>query len=165
MGESESVTENLSKPIEKHKMVLSEIEKYRDMKGGLIPILHSIQDLYGYLPEDELEIVSDKLNTPMTEIYGVASFYSFFSLVPKGKHVIRVCLGTACYVRGSQSIIDKISEKLNIKLGQTTKDGLFTFEATRCLGACGLAPVMVIDNKVYGRLTQDKIDDILAQYK
>lgn len=141
------------------------IEKHKDMKGALIPVLHEIQDLYGYLPEDALMKVSEKLNVPMTEIYGVASFYSIFALKPKGEHVIRVCLGTACYVKGSQSIIDKISQELDIEIGKTTKDGKFTLEATRCLGACGLAPVMVIGDRVYGRLTVEQIPRILSEYK
>lgn len=164
MCEPEKANENLSKESDKHHIVIAEIENHKDMKGGLIPVLHTIQDLYGYLPEKELECVSDGLNIPMTEIYGVASFYSFFSLEPKGKHVIRVCLGTACYVRGSQKIIDEVAEELKIKLGETTSDGLFTFEATRCLGACGLAPVLMIDGKVYGGLSPDKIHGILSKY-
>jgi NADH-quinone oxidoreductase subunit E/NADP-reducing hydrogenase subunit HndA len=101
----------------------------------------------------------------MSEIYGVATFYSIFSLEPKGEHVIRVCLGTACYVKGSQLIIDKISQELQLEVGKTTKDGKFTLEATRCLGACGLAPVMTIDEKVFGRLVPEDIPAILAEYK
>lgn len=141
------------------------IGKYKDAKGGLIPVLHQIQNIYGYLPEDVLKEVSSELNIPMSEIYGVASFYSYFSLEPKGEHVIRVCLGTACYVKGSQLLIDKISQELNIEVNKTTPDGKFTLEATRCLGACGLAPVMVIGEKVYGRLTPDMIPEILKEYK
>ncbi|KRQ88133.1 NADP-reducing hydrogenase subunit HndA [Caloramator mitchellensis] len=141
------------------------IKKYKDVKGGLIPVLHQIQNIYGYLPEDVLKEVSSELNIPMSEIFGVASFYSYFSLEPKGEHVIRVCLGTACYVKGAQLLIDKISQELNISVNKTTEDGKFTLEATRCLGACGLAPVMVIGEKVYGRLTPDMIPDILKEYK
>lgn len=140
------------------------IESHKNTKGALIPVLHKIQTLYGYLPEDVLLIVSEELNVPMTEIYGVASFYSFFSLVPKGENIIRVCLGTACYVKGSQLIIDEISKELNIQVGETTSDGKFTLEACRCLGACGLAPAMIIGEKVYGRLTPDKVAGILAEY-
>lgn len=141
------------------------IAKYKEVRGGLIPVLHQIQNIYGYLPEEVLKEVSSELNIPMSEIYGVASFYSYFSLEPKGEHVIRVCLGTACYVKGAQLLIDKISQELNIGVNQTTPDGKFTLEATRCLGACGLAPVMVIGEKVYGRLTPDMIPDILKEYK
>lgn len=137
----------------------------KNTKGALIPILHEVQDIYGYLPEDVLHLVSDELNVPMSEIYGVATFYSIFSLKPKGEHIIRVCLGTACYVKGSQLIIDKLSQVLNIDVGDTTKDGKFTLEATRCLGACGLAPVMTIGEKVYGRLSPDDIPEILKEYE
>jgi len=148
--------------LEKAKEV---IQKYKDVKGGLIPVLHQIQNIYGYLPEDVLKVVSQELNVPMSEIYGVASFYSYFSLEPKGEHIIRVCLGTACYVKGAQGLIDRLSKELGIEVGKTTADGKFTLEATRCLGACGLAPVMVIDEKVYGRLTPDDIPNILKEYK
>lgn len=141
------------------------INKFKDMKGALIPVLHGIQGVYGYLPEDILQLVSLELNVPMTEIYGVASFYSFFSLEPKGKNVIRVCLGTACYVKGAQELIDKLSKELNVAVGKTTEDGKFTLEATRCLGACGLAPVLMIGDKVYGRLTPNDIPKILEEYK
>lgn len=148
--------------LEKIKEVIKE---YKTVKGGLIPVLHQIQNTYGYLPEDVLKLVSQELNIPMAEIFGVASFYSYFSLEPKGEHIIRVCLGTACYVKGSQALIDKISKELNIEVGKTTEDGKFTLEATRCLGACGLAPVMVIGEKVYGRITPDDIPGILKEYK
>lgn len=147
------------------EIIKQSIAEHKDVKGGLIPVLHKIQHTYGYLPEDVLEVVSEGLNVPMTEIYGVASFYSFFSLDPKGKHIIKVCLGTACYVKGSQLLLDKLSEILNIEVGKTTEDGKFTLESTRCLGACGLAPVMTIDDKVYGRLVPDDISKILEEYK
>ena len=150
---------------EKFEKIKGIIEEHKEQKGALIPVLHEVQNLYGYLPEDILHVVSQELNVPMTEIYGVATFYSIFSLKPKGEHVIRVCLGTACYVKGSQLIIDKISQELNVEVGKTTEDGKFTLEATRCLGACGLAPVMTIGEKVYGRLVPDDIPGILAEYK
>lgn len=141
------------------------IEEHRNVKGALIPVLHKIQNLYGYLPEDLLKLVSEELKVAMSEIYGVASFYSFFSLEPKGEHVIRVCLGTACYVKGSQLILDELSKQLNVEVGKTTNDGKFTLEATRCLGACGLAPAMMIDEKVYGRLSPEHVTDILKEYR
>jgi len=141
------------------------IEKNRETKGALIPVLHKVQTLYGYLPEDILQVVSEELEVPMTEIYGVASFYSIFSLEPKGEHIIRVCLGTACYVKGAQLLIDEISKDLKIEVGQTTPDGKFTLEACRCLGACGLAPVLTVGEKVYGRLVPESIPGILAEYK
>jgi NADH:ubiquinone oxidoreductase subunit E len=140
------------------------IRENRDIQGGLIPVLHGVQELYGYLPEEVLREVSEGLNIPMTEIYGVASFYHFFSLEPKGEHVIRVCLGTACYVKGSQNLINRLSQELNVEVGKTTSDGKFTLEATRCLGACGLAPVMTVDDKVYGKVTLDDVRRILDEY-
>jgi len=140
------------------------IDRFRDMKGALIPVLHEVQDTYGYLPEDVLHLVSDELGIPMTDIYGVTSFYSFFSLEPKGEHIIRVCMGTACYIKGAQSLIDRIGTDFGIKPGETTKDGKFTLEATRCLGACGLAPVMTIDDDVHGRLMQGDIPKVLKKY-
>ena len=145
--------------------LMKKIDENRETKGALIPVLHEVQILYGYLPEDVLQVVSEELNVPMTEIYGVASFYSIFSLEPKGEHVIRVCLGTACYVKGSQLIIDEISKDLNIGVGETSPDNKFTLEACRCLGACGLAPVMTIGEKVYGRLVPESIPGILTEYK
>ncbi|SEG09304.1 NADH-quinone oxidoreductase subunit E [Caloramator fervidus] len=148
--------------LEKVKKV---IEEYKTVKGGLIPVLHKIQDIYGYLPEDVLKVVSQELNIPMAEIFGVASFYSYFSFEPKGKYIIRVCLGTACYVKGAQGLIDRLCKELNVEVGKTTADGKFTLEATRCLGACGLAPVMVIGEKVYGRITPDDIPNILKEYE
>lgn len=144
--------------------VLEIISKHKEIDGGLIPVLHGIQELYGYLPEDVLRIVSENLDIPMTEIYGVATFYHYFSLVPKGEHVIRVCLGTACYVKGSGLLINRLTQELGINVGETTKDNKFTLEATRCLGACGLAPVMTVDNKVYGKVTLDDIRRILDEY-
>ncbi|OEG00220.1 NADH dehydrogenase [Vulcanibacillus modesticaldus] len=140
------------------------IQKYRDVKGGLIPVLHGVQEIYGYLNEDALKVVSEELAVPMSEIYGVATFYSFFSLEPKGEHVIRVCLGTACYVKGAQQVLDKLSEKLNVEVNKTTEDQKFTLEASRCLGACGLAPVIMIDDDVYGKLTPEMVDEILEKY-
>jgi len=139
-------------------------KKFKVMKGALIPVLHEVQKIFGYLPEQALQIVSEELNIPMSEIYGVSTFYSQFTLEPKGEHIIRVCLGTACYVKGSQGILNRLSQELNVEVGKTTADGKFTLEATRCLGACGLAPVMTIDEKVYGRVTLDDIRRILDEY-
>lgn len=142
-------------------------EALKDIKGtegALIPALHKIQSIYGYLPEEALMLVSEELVVPITQIYGVASFYSLFSLEPKGKHVISVCLGTACYVKGSQNILDRLSNEIGIEEGNTTEDGKFTLQATRCIGACGLAPVIMIDEKVYGRLTPSDIPKILSEY-
>jgi len=149
---------------EKMNRVRETIEKNKNVKGGLIQALHGVQHVYGYLPEKVLHEISDIMEIPMAEIYGVASFYHFFSLEPKGEHIIRVCLGTACYVKGSQSILNRLAQELNVEVGKTTADGKFTLEATRCLGACGLAPVMTIDEKVYGRVTLDDVRRILDEY-
>jgi len=140
------------------------LQDIKGTEGALIPALHKIQSIYGYLPEEALMLVSEELDIPITQIYGVASFYSLFSLEPKGQHVISVCLGTACYVKGSQNILERLSSELNIQEGNTTEDGKFTLQATRCIGACGLAPVIMIDEKVYGRLTPSDVPKILSEY-
>ncbi|MCM8709526.1 NADH-quinone oxidoreductase subunit NuoE [Clostridium sp. SYSU_GA19001] len=141
------------------------IQEHKEVKGALIPILHEIQKLFGYLPEKVMQIISQELGIPMSEIYGVATFYSQFALEPKGKHIIKVCLGTACYVKGAQDILDRLSSLLEVQVGKTTEDGLFTLEAARCLGGCGLAPVMMIDEKVYGKLIPDDLIKIIEEFK
>ena len=140
-------------------------KKFKVMKGALIPVLHEVQKIFGYLPEQALQIVSEELNIPMSEIYGVSTFYSQFTLEPKGEHIIKVCLGTACYVKGAQDILDRLSSVLEVEVGKTTSDGKFTLEAARCLGACGLAPVIMVDDKVYGRLIPDDVIRITEEYK
>lgn len=150
---------------EKMQKLLEIIEKHKDERGALIPVLHDAQNLYGYLPLEVQEVISDGLGIPLTEVYGVVTFYSQFTLTPKGKYKIGVCLGTACYVRGSQKIMDRVMKELDIKLGETTEDGSFTLDATRCLGACGLAPVLMINDEVYGRLVESDIPKILEKYK
>ncbi|MNO45862.1 NADP-reducing hydrogenase subunit HndA [compost metagenome] len=150
---------------EKLMKVQSAITQFRMIKGALIPVLHEVQDIYGYLPEHVLHLVSAELNLPMSEIYGVASFYHFFSLTPKGENVVHVCLGTACYIKGAQAVLDRLSTELNVSVEGTTEDNKFTLEATRCLGACGLAPVMTIGEKVHGRLVPGNIPKILNEYK
>ena len=140
------------------------IEKYKGKKGALIPVLHEAQEIYGYLPIEVQKIVSEELDIPLTEVYGVVTFYAQFSLNPKGKYKIGVCLGTACYVKGSGAIVDKIKEKLGIDVGQCTEDGKFSLDATRCIGACGLAPVMTINDDVYGKLTVEDVEGILEKY-
>jgi NADH-quinone oxidoreductase E subunit len=144
--------------------LLEIIKKHKDEKGSLIPILHEAQQVYGYLPMEVQETIADELEIPLTEVYGVATFYSQFTLTPKGKYKIGVCLGTACYVRGAQKIIEKLSEELGIEVGETTEDGKYTLEATRCVGACGLAPVLMVNDDVYGRLVEDDISSILEKY-
>ncbi len=141
------------------------IDKYKGTKGALIPVLHEAQDIYGYLPLHVQKKISEKLNIPLSEIYGVVTFYTQFSLEPKGKYNIQVCLGTACYVKGAGAVLDKLKEKLGIDVGSCTEDGKFSLEACRCIGACGLAPVIMINDDVYGRLTPDDIEGIIDKYK
>ena len=139
--------------------------RYANEKTPLIMILSDIQKEYGYIPLDVQKIVSEETGISVAEIYGVVTFYSFFSLEPKGKYVIGVCLGTACYVKGAQQIIDKFCEILDIAPGGTTQDGLFTIDALRCIGACGIAPAVTINGKVYPKLTVDQIPVIIDEYK
>ncbi len=140
------------------------IAKYKGTEGALIPVLHEAQEIYGYLPYEVQKKISEGLDIPMAEIYGVVTFYTQFSIYPKGQFNVAVCLGTACYVKGSGDIIDKIKERLGIEVGQCTDDGRFSLEATRCIGACGLAPVLTVNDDVYGKLTVDDVDDILSKY-
>ncbi|MGI6049456.1 MAG: NADH-quinone oxidoreductase subunit NuoE [Acetivibrionales bacterium] len=141
------------------------IAKYKDTRGALIPVLHDAQELYGYLPMSVQKRIAEGLGVSLAEVYGVVTFYTQFYLNPKGKYKISVCLGTACYVKGAGEIYDKISEILNIKSGECTSDGLFSLDACRCIGACGLAPVIMINDDVYGRLTADDIPDIIRKYQ
>ena len=141
------------------------IREHENEKGALIPVLQKAQEIYGYLPVEVQKIIAERMGIPLEEVYGVVSFYSQFSLNPKGKYAISVCLGTACYVRGSQQILDRLSRRLGIGPGEITPDGKFSLDATRCLGACGLAPVMVVNGEVYGKLTPEKLDGILAKYE
>ncbi len=150
---------------EQEEQLLQVIEEFKDDRGKLMPILQHAQDIYGYLPKEVLAKISDVTGIPMEKIYGVATFYSQFTLFPKGKYQISVCLGTACYVKGSGNIYNRLMEKLGIAGGECTPDGKFSLDACRCIGACGLAPVMMINGEVYGRLTVDDVDDILAKYE
>ncbi len=139
--------------------------KYKAEPSPLMLVLSETQKEYGYIPLEVQEIISKELDIPVSEIYGVVTFYSFFSLTPKGRYVIGVCLGTACYVKGGQNIIDKFSELLKIKPGQTTEDGLFTLDALRCIGACGIAPAISINGKVYPKVTLSQVKDIIEEYR
>ena len=141
------------------------IDSIRGLQGSLMQTLHKAQDIFGYLPIEVQKFIASELDVPLAEVYGVTTFYTQFSIEPKGKHKIGVCLGTACYVKSAQLIMDKLAKELKIKVGETTPDNLFTLEATRCLGCCGLAPVIMIDQDVYGKLEAKKIPDILAKYK
>lgn len=140
-------------------------ERYIHERTPLMMILSDIQKEYGYIPLDVQEIVSEQTKIPVAEIYGVVTFYSFFSLKPKGKYVIGVCVGTACYVKGSQMILDAFCDALKIKPGMTTNDGVFTIDALRCIGACGIAPAVSINGKVYPKLTIDKVSTLIKEYR
>ncbi|MBR0439059.1 MAG: NAD(P)H-dependent oxidoreductase subunit E [Clostridia bacterium] len=140
-------------------------DRYTDEKTPLMMILSDIQNEYGYIPLEVQELVSKKTGISVAEIYGVVTFYSFFSLLPKGKYIIGCCLGTACYVKGAQQIIDKFSELLGIKPGETTEDGLFTLDALRCIGACGIAPAVSISGQVYPKVTVEKVPQILKELR
>jgi NADH-quinone oxidoreductase subunit E/NADP-reducing hydrogenase subunit HndA len=139
--------------------------RYKDEKTPLMMILSDIQNEYGYIPLEVQEVVSRNTGISVAEIYGVVTFYSFFSLTPKGKYVIGCCLGTACYVKGAQNVIDKFSEILKIKPGETTEDGLFTLDALRCIGACGIAPAVSINGTVYPKVTTSQVPEIIDKYK
>lgn len=150
---------------EKYDRIATVIEEYKDREGCLIQILHMAQGIYGHLPINLQQFIAERLNKPLSEVSGVVTFYSFFSMEPKGENTIRVCLGTACYVRGGKKIIDKLKEVLGVDVGGTTKDGKFTLEVMRCIGACGLAPAITINDKVYKQVNPDKLRNIIEQYK
>ena len=149
---------------EQEAKLLEVIAKYDGVQGKLMPILQEAQEIYGYLPIEVQKIIADKTGTPLEEIFGIASFYAQFKLNPDGQYAIAVCLGTACYVKGSGDIIEAFSQKLNVPVGSTSADGKYSIEATRCIGACGLAPVLTVNGEVYGRLTVDDVDSIIAKY-
>ena len=149
---------------EKTAVLEAYISENKDVKGVLIPVMQKAQELFGYLSFETMELISERLDIPVSEIYGVATFYALFSLKPKGDYVISVCTGTACYVKGAQAVLDEVKNQLGIESGETTEDGKFSIQDTRCLGCCGLAPVMTINNDVYGRLDPADVKDILAKY-
>ena len=149
---------------EQEAALIAVIEKYQDMKGKTMPILQEAQAIYGYLPIEVQKIIADRTGISLEEIYGVVSFYAQFKLNPDGEVAVAVCLGTACYVKGSGDIIEECSKVLGVPVGSTSADGRYSLEATRCIGACGLAPVLTINGEVYGRLTKDDIPGILAKY-
>ncbi len=140
------------------------VQQWKGKEGNLIMILHEIQNHHGYVPRELSLELSKMLDVPLARIYEVITFYNFFKLEPPGKHRIALCMGTACYLRGAQVILDEIKNILGIKEGQTTKDGLFYLDVVRCLGCCGLAPVMMIDEKVYGKVKKNEVADILSKY-
>ena len=141
------------------------IARHKEDPGAVMPVLQEAQEIYGYLPIEVQKMVAEGLNVPLEEVYGVSTFYSQFALSPKGKYNISVCLGTACYVKGSGDILNKLSEKLGIEAEECTPDGKFSLTACRCIGACGLAPVITVNDDVYGRLTVDDVEDVLKKYQ
>ena len=147
------------------EQLIEVIDKHRGMPGALMPVLQQAQEIYGYLPIEVQKIIAERMGISLEEVFGVSTFYSQFVLNPKGEIAIAVCLGTACYVKGSGEILDKITEILGLPAGSTTADGKYSLEATRCIGACGLAPVLTINNEVYGRLTKNDMAGILEKYK
>lgn len=150
---------------EQEAALLKVIAEHKDDKGALMPILQKAQDIYGYLPIEVQSMISNEMNVPLEKIYGIVTFYSQFSLSPKGKYKVSVCLGTACYVKGSGDIFNKLQELLGIGDGDCTPDGKFSLESCRCIGACGLAPVLTVNDDVYGKLTLDDLEGIFAKYK
>jgi len=150
---------------EQEAELMKVIAAHKGQKGALMPVLQQAQDIYGYLPIEVQKMISDGMAIPMGKIFGVVTFYAMFSLNPKGKYRISVCLGTACYVKGSDKVYEKLQQVLNLKEGECTPDGKFSLESCRCVGACGLAPVMMINDDVHGRLTPDMVDGILAKYE
>lgn len=156
-------------PMKISEMSVAKIEEicreFDNDKGELINVLHKSQTTFGYLPEEVQKVVAQNLNTSLAHVYGVVSFYSFFTMVPKGEHPINICMGTACYVRGAERVLNEFKDLLKIKVGETTKDDKFSLSSLRCVGACGLAPVVLVGDKVYGRVTLDNVQEILDEYK
>ncbi len=153
------------------KLKPAEVQKLKDAcatlqndPGELINALHKAQEIFGYLPAEVQELVAEEMQVPIAKVYGVVTFYSFFTMVPKGLHPISICTGTACYVRGAEKVLDEFKRRLQIQVGETTEDGRFSLNCLRCVGACGLAPVVMVGEKVYGRVSPDGVADILAEY-
>ncbi|MDO4176679.1 MAG: NAD(P)H-dependent oxidoreductase subunit E [Bacillota bacterium] len=141
------------------------IAKYKGTRGALIPVLHEAQEIYGYLPLEVQREIAEQLEIPLAEVYGVVSFYAQFSINPKGKYRVNVCMGTACYVKGANDILDEFKHELGIDVGDCTEDGLFSLDACRCIGACGLAPVVTVNDEVFGKLTADDVEGIVEKFK
>ncbi|MDD2503857.1 MAG: NAD(P)H-dependent oxidoreductase subunit E [Clostridia bacterium] len=148
----------------KYNSIANLIDLHKGREGSLIQVLHGAQKIYGYLPLDLQEFIADKMEVPLSKVSGVVSFYSFFSVKPRGQHIIRVCMGTACYVRGGKEIVEHLLDTLGVELGGTTADGKFTFEVARCIGSCGLAPAIMIDDVVYKQMTPAKVNTLLAKF-
>ena len=149
---------------EQKRKLLAVISELKDEKGALMPIMQHAQEIYGYLPIEVQKVISDELHVPLAEIYGVVTFYARFSTQPKGKYAVSVCMGTACYVKGAGKILEKFENALGIKAGEVTDDGMFSLDACRCIGACGLAPVATVNGEVYGKLVQADVQTICDKY-
>lgn len=149
---------------EKYAMIGNVIDTYKDKEGSLIQVLHAAQEIYGYLPLELQKFIAQRMGLPLSEVHGVVSFYSFFSTEERGKHTIHVCMGTACYVRGAQKVVDALEEKLNVKVGQVTADKKFTLDVARCIGACGLAPAVMVDDDVHRQVQASGLDAMLNKY-
>lgn len=157
-------TQQFSGTAEQEKRLQEVIVNHKDQRGGLMPVLQKAQDIYGYLPIEVQKVVAEGLDMSLSEVYGVVSFYSQFSTEPKGKYQFSICLGTACYVKGAVKVLEKCEQLLEIKSGECSEDGLFSIDATRCVGACGLAPVMLVNEDVYGKVTPDDVEGIIGKY-
>jgi NADH:ubiquinone oxidoreductase subunit E len=165
MNQLKQVTHKLPDDhIQKLDQIAAVIDKYEAKPSNLIMILHAAQGIYGYLPYEIQKFIADKMNIPVSEVSGVVSFYSFFSTKPKGKHTIMVCMGTACYVRGGKKLVDGLEKHLHVGCDCTTEDGKFTLSKARCIGACGLAPAMMVDETVYKAVNPNKLESILSKY-
>ena len=149
----------------KIKFIKDVCKSFGNKPGEVINVLHKVQGEFGYLPAEVQELVAKELDIPVSRVYGIVSFYSFFTMTPKGEHPISVCLGTACYVRGAEKVLDELKRQLGINVGEVTPDGKFSLTCLRCVGACGLGPVIEVGEKVYGRMTPDRVKDVLAEYK
>jgi len=151
--------------VEQVRQFIAEAGRQPHSDSQLIAVMHRVQGLFGYLPREMMDLVAESMNMPTAHIWGVATFYHYFNLQPPGRHTISVCLGTACYVKGANEVLEAVKTELGVKVGETTSDGLFTLREARCLGACGIAPVMMIDEKIYGELTPRSVAEILARYR
>lgn len=150
---------------ETREKIVEICKSFNNEPGELINVLHQTQDFLGYLPAEAQEVIAQELKIPTAKVYGVVSFYSFFSMIPKGKYPISVCMGTACYVRGAEKVLEEFKKQLGISVGETDANGLFSLNSLRCVGACGLAPVVLVGDKVYGRLSPEDVKGIINEYK
>lgn len=150
---------------EQEKQLAEVIAELKDTKGCLMPVMQKAQDIYGYLPIEVQKMIAEGLGVPLSKVYGVSTFYAQFSLTPKGKHRVNICLGTACYVKGADKLVEAVEEYLGIKSGECTQDGMFSIECSRCVGACGLAPVFMVDDDIYGKADPKQVAEILEKYR